>query len=306
MTRSVAAAAIAACLALASAALAQVPANLPPAEVARLSAIVKSQHRLNGDVPLPGAAATLHLGDKYYFLAPDEARQVLKEWGNHTVPGDNLLGLILPAGKAFTDNSWGAVVMFEPAGYVADTGADKADYSQLPDLVRLGEAAANRQRQADHLPAIHLVGWAQPPSYDKARHALTWARDLKFENQRADILSYDVRLLGRRGYLSLNLVSTMGQLAAVRDDVAKLAAAVTFSPGSAYGDYEAASDKKADFGVPELVSSGLGVAVVKVGAMVLLAELAKKLLLPVLVGLAIAGVWIRHRFAARRQPPSTA
>ena len=35
-----------------------------------------------GDVVLPNKVATLHLGEKYHYLAPEEANKVLQLWGN--------------------------------------------------------------------------------------------------------------------------------------------------------------------------------------------------------------------------------
>jgi uncharacterized membrane-anchored protein len=313
MTRFTGLAAVAAaCLALAGAAFAQQPAAAEPtaaekAEFARLQAIVKSEHRVTGDVPLLGTGATLHLGTRYYFLGPAETKQVLKEWGNPPEAVDGVLGIVFPAGKTFVDDTWGAVVTYENAGYVSDRDADKADYDKLIADIQRGEAEDNADRKKKGFVAGHLVGWAQPPTYDKARHLMIWARDIKFGAQTDDSLNYDVRLLGRKGYLSLNLVSTLSRLPAVRSDAAALAADAAFDPGSAYADYKAGSDKTADYGVAGLVAAGLGLAVAhKLGLLAVVALFAKKFI--VLIGAALVGgaAWVRRLFNRDKPPPAPA
>jgi uncharacterized membrane-anchored protein len=263
--------------------------------------VLKSQHRITGDVTLPGPKATLHLGEKYYFLGPDDARQVLKEWGNPPSAADGVLGIVFPADKSFVYDTWGAVITYEDAGYIADKDADKADYNKFVEDVRKSEPDDNAQRKKDGFAPIHLVGWAQPPSYDKARHYMIWARDLKFGDQQDDTLNYDVRLLGRRGFLSLNLVSTMSKLPTVRADAATLAGDAVFDPGSLYTEFDASKDKKAEYGIAGLVAAGLGLAAAqKFGLLAIILLFAKKFLVVILAGFAGAAAWVRRLF--NRQP----
>lgn len=217
-------------LSVAAAARADEPTPAQKAEIARLVGIARLQHRLSGDVALKAPQATLHLGHRYYFLGPEEAKQVLKEWGNPPSAAEDVLGIVFPADKSFLDDTWGAVVTYEQAGYIADKDANSTDYNKYVEEVQKGEDIENEARKKDGFPSIHLVGWAQAPSYDPARHYLIWARDLRFSGEKDDTLNYDVRLLGRRGFLSVNLVSKMPQLASVRADAASLAAAATFDP----------------------------------------------------------------------------
>ena len=48
-----------------------------------------------GTVTLPNKVATLHLGEKYHYLAPAEASQLLQMWGNP--PDETTQGAIFPA-----------------------------------------------------------------------------------------------------------------------------------------------------------------------------------------------------------------
>jgi uncharacterized membrane-anchored protein len=231
------AAATLACAVAPSAAFAQNDQAAEDAEARRLEGVLRAQHRLDGDVSVPGTNATLHLGKKYYFLKADEAKQVLTEWGNPPSSMEGVLGIVFPAGKTFLDEGWGGVVTYEPAGYIDDTDSETADYQKLLEDAQKGEDAENAERKKAGFASTHLVGWAQPPAYDKAHHYIIWARDIRFGDQKIDTLNYDVRVLGRQGYLSLNMISAISELPAVRADAAQLAAAASFDPGSAYADY---------------------------------------------------------------------
>jgi uncharacterized membrane-anchored protein len=302
MNRILRAAALAAATGLACASAARAadaaaaPSEADKAEIARLKGILEAEHPQFGDVRLPGPDATLHLGRRYYFLGADEAKQVLKEWGNPPSAAEGVLGIIFPAGKTFVTDTWGAVVTFEPSGFVTDKDADKADYDKLITDVQAGEAEDNAEMKKQGFPTSHLIGWAQPPSYDRQRHFLIWARDIKFSNATDDTLNYDLRILGRKGVLSLNLVSAMPKLAQVRADAAELAGDATFNPGSSYGDFKS-GDKTAAYGVAGLVAAGLGVAAAqKVGLLALIAVFAKKAIVLILAGFAGVAAWVRRLF----------
>jgi uncharacterized membrane-anchored protein len=304
--------AVAAGLVCAAAAVAQPAASPPPtdaqkAEVARLKRILDSEHPQFGDVRLPGPQATLRLGQRFYFLGAEEAKQVLKEWGNPPEQSEGVLGIVFPAGKTFAENTWGAVVSYEPSGYVSDKDADKADYDKMVRDEQASETDENERLKKQGFATAHLVGWAQPPTYDHGKHFLIWARDIKFSNEDADTLNYDLRILGRHGVLSVNLVSTMPKLAEVRADAAELAGAAGFDSGAAYGDFQAGKDKTAEYGVAGLVAAGLGVAAAqKLGLFALIAVFAKKAIVLIVAGFAAIAAWVRRLFGRGKAQPTAA
>jgi uncharacterized membrane-anchored protein len=284
------------CLLLASPALAaaqDAPADSPdPQRIALLKDILASEHPQKGDVHLAAAGTTLHLGDRYYFLGPADSKRVLVEaWRNPAGSADGVLGLIFPAGATF-DDSWGAVVTYEATGHVSDKDAATADYDKLLEQSRKDEGEVNAQRQKAGFPAIHLVGWAQAPTYDAASHSEVWARDIQFTGQSVDTLNYDTRILGRAGVLSLNLVSAMDALSQTRDAANELARNVAFDPGARYEDFQKGSDKEAEYGIGGLIAAGMGVAVAqKFGLLAALLLFAKK----GLVVIVAAGAWLMTR-----------
>ncbi len=262
-------------------------------ELDRFRDIYRSEHPKTGDVPLAAANATLHLGDRYYFLDAADAKRVLIEaWGNPPGSADGVLGVVFPKDKTFLD-SWGAVVTYDSVGYVSDKDAKSANYDKVLQQSRDDEDKGNQERAKSSAPPIHLVGWAQAPTYDPASHSEVWARDLKFGDQKVDTLNYDTRILGRRGVLSLNLVSTMDELALARAAANDLAHSASFDPGSRYADFSEGQDKKAAFGVAGLVAAGLGVAAAQKFGMLAILLLAAKKGAVVLVA---AFAWLSTRF----------
>jgi uncharacterized membrane-anchored protein len=257
------------------------PATIAPAGQA---AFEKGLHKRTCDVAVPGTDAVLHLGTKYYSLDASEAKDVLvRLWGNPPNSVDDVLGLVLPADKTVLDDSWGAVISWDDRGYVTDD-----------DDIRASEPDANAERQKAGYPGQHVVGWAQPPSYDKGNHSLIWARDFKIDGTPVDSLNYDVRILGRKGVLSMNMLWTMPHLAEVRAAATDFGRVATFNPGATYADYNSSTDKAAGYGLAGLVAAGVGIAVAKkIGLLALLLPFGKW----ILIGLAAVGAAFRGFFA---------
>ncbi|HEX8625449.1 MAG TPA: DUF2167 domain-containing protein [Allosphingosinicella sp.] len=279
--------------------LGQAPAADQKARERELIAILDSLHPASGDVAVPQASAVLHLGKDYYYLPADEARRVLVEgWGNPPETAEGVLGLVFPAGKTFLDDVWGAVITYDPVGYVTDKDAASIDYDSLVKEMKEGIEAANEERTRQGYPAQHLVGWAQAPTYDPRSHSLVWARNVQFEGQTENTLSYDVRLLGRKGVLSLNMITGMSKLGETRQAAAKFAGAAEFQTGSRYADYKPGTDKEAEYGLAGLVAAGAGVAVAKKAGLIgIILAFGKKFFVLILALVAGLGAWARRRFS---------
>ncbi|MBW8881041.1 MAG: DUF2167 domain-containing protein [Asticcacaulis sp.] len=271
-------------------------------EAAYEKSFMASLHPKTGVFAIPEAAAQLQLGDNYYFLGKADARRVLVEaWHNPPNQAEGVLGLVVPKGSTVFDE-WGAVVTYSKTDYVADGDADKTDYNKMMKDIQDAEPEENRQRQKDGYDPIHTIGWAQPPSYDHAAHTMIWASDLKVGDFPADTLNYDVRLLGRHGVLSLNMISSMRNLPDIREQAKRLALSGHFQAGSRYEDYRF-GDPKAAYGVAGLVAAGLGLAVAKkLGILAILLVFLKKGAVFLLAGLAAVGRWLSGVFGSKKKP----
>lgn len=215
-----------------------------------------------------GGQATLKLPEGYAYVPPKEANRVLKAMGN----GDEStrLGLILPPeGDSFV------VPRYIAAGYIKDEEA--ADWNADDLLAGLTEdnEENNKERAARGLPQMEIVGWNQKPTYDKASHRLVWAIEMadKGVAKAEHGANYNTYVLGREGYLSMNLVSDFGTLGANKPHVANLLAQTSFDDGKRYADFNATTDKVAEYGISALVT---GVAAKKLGLFAVIAAFVAK------------------------------
>src|SRR2546429_9951636 len=95
---------------------------------------------------------------------------------------------------------------------------------------------ANPERAKAGYATVELVGWAEPPRYDSVAHKLYWAKDLKFTDDSAHTLNYNIRVLGRRGVLVLNAVASMNRLQSRTRPMANGIGVVEFNGGHRYPD----------------------------------------------------------------------
>jgi uncharacterized membrane-anchored protein len=271
------------------------------------TALAAELHPRQGVVDLAAAKIRLNLGSDYDFLDAAEAKRVLVEgWGNPPTVAEGVLGMIFPHGKTFLDRDvWGAVITYEETFYVSDKEVAKSDYDKLLTDMRTGEDTANAERDKAGFAPVHLVGWAEPPSYDKAHHNLIWARDIRFGDAGGvDTLNYDVRHLGRRGVLSLNIVAEMPQLSEIRQAAHGLAATAEFNAGERYADYQT-GDKTAGYGLVGLVAAGAGLlAAKKLGLIAVILLFAKKGFVVILAAGAAIARWGRGLLGRKAPAPA--
>ncbi len=164
-------------------------------------------------------------------------------WGNPPMPDP--LGLLMPVNAGpLNPDSWAVIITYEEEGYVKDKDAEKIDYADLLKQMQKDTFEANKEREKQGYSKVELVGWAAPPHYDQGVHKLFWAKQLKFGDEKEDTLNYNIRILGRRGVLVLNAVSTMSQLPEIERNAPKILAAIDFNPGNRYADFSEASGDK--------------------------------------------------------------
>lgn len=263
-----------------------------------------SLHPVTGNVRIATANATLKLGSRYSFLDAKDAQRVLTDlWGNP--PDESVLGIILPGTDphvVLDRDAWAVVVNFVDDGYVSDEDATKIDYDEMLRDMKKTARDSNEERLKNGYPAIELRGWAEPPHYDARTHKLYWARDLAFRSAdgspAADTLNYGIRVLGRKGYLSLNAVAPIEQLAKVRADMPQVVAMADFDDGQRYADYKPGTDKLAAYGIGALIA---GVAAKKLGLLAIVAAFAVKFFKIGIVALVALGAVLKRFFSRKRK-----
>jgi uncharacterized membrane-anchored protein len=226
------------------------------------AAFVDSLKFQSGDVVLEEPDATLHVAGNWQYLAQADARRVLEDfWGNP--PDTGVLGLLVPKSPRLDEeHAWVVVVSYSDDGYVSDEDAAKIDYTDLLAQMQQETQDANEALKNEGYPTARLVGWAERPRYDATARKFHWAKEIDFDSSDSNTLNYEVRVLGRRGYLNLTAVAGMADLATVNSGMQEALALSEFNPGARYADYNAGTDKLAGYGLAALVG---GAAAGKLG-----------------------------------------
>jgi len=243
-------------------------------------------------VPLADQAI-LALPANYGFIPQRQAAALMSAMGNRT--GKDFLGLVVPRGA---DQNWFVAVVYEPAGYIKDDDARHWDAGELLKSLRDGTEAANAERAKAGIAPLEVTRWIEPPAYDARTHRLAWAAEARVKGS-ADTdptVNTNTYLLGREGYVSLNLVTRAASVETDRNAAHELLAAVEFNPGKRYADFNSATDKVAAYGLAALVA---GVAAKKLGLLALLAatflKFAKVIAIAGAAAVTAATRWLRRR-----------
>ena len=242
--------------------------------------------------------ARLNLPDGYVFIPPPEAERVMKALGN-TVD-DTFLGLVFPNGK----EHWFVVAEYQPSGYIKDDDAKDWDVDKLFDEIKNGTEAANKQRSDAGFPELDVVGWIERPQYDARTHRLVWSLSAKGRGAAANepqTINYNTYVLGREGYVSLNLVTDSDAIDVAKEHAKELLGATEFQSGKTYTDFAPSTDKVAEYGLAALIG---GLAAKKLGLFALGAAFLAKFAKVLLVGGAVAAGSVA-RFFRRKKPTDT-
>ncbi len=248
---------------------------------------------LTGEITLPGGKATLDVPENYYYLSPKDTKRVLEEaWGNPE--GELMLGMLFPQEYRVLDNaSWGVTIEYAEDGYVSDEDAAEINYDDLLEEMKGDTASESEWRQEQGYPSIELIGWAEQPYYDANTHKLYWAKELAFGTNEAHTLNYNVRALGRQGYLVMNFIANMGQLDEVNAARDEVLAMVSFNDGHKYSEFDPDIDKVAAYGIGGLIA---GKVLAKTGFLALALVFLKKFWFVILLPL----YWLKNKFFSKK------
>lgn len=206
-----------------------------------------------GSITLGDELATLNLDEGFKYLNNSEAQKILVEaWGN---PPQETLGMIFPDSvNPYFADGWGIVLSYEEDGHIEDEDAADIDYDELLESLREDAIASSEERRELGYGGYSLVGWAESPYYDQETKKLYWAKELAFDESDINTLNYDIRVLGRKGFLRLNAVASVDQLDIVKPSMQNLLGKVEFNDGNTYFDFNPEVDEVAAYGIGALVA----------------------------------------------------
>jgi uncharacterized membrane-anchored protein len=253
-----------------------------------------------GKIKPEGGHVMLNVPEGFKYLNKEQSKFVLtKLWGNPEESSSEVIGMIFPQDSGpFGDSSYAFVITYEEIGYVKDEDAGKLNYDDLLKDIQKDEKAENEKRVKAGYPAVHLVGWAQKPYYDGQRKILHWAKELKFgEDSDANTLNYEIRILGRKGMLSLNAVGKMYDLPLVNKDISKVLNVASFTEGNSYFDFNPKVDNVAAWTIGGLVAGKL---LAKAGLFALIAKFLAPLWKFIMLAFVGVGAWFKRRLGLKK------
>ncbi|MGI0117766.1 DUF2167 domain-containing protein [Zooshikella sp. RANM57] len=253
----------------------------------------EKMNRQTGTIILPNGVATLNVPNDFYYLSPKDAEVVLvKFWGN--VPGDTTLGMLFPASYTpFDSNAWAVEIDYEEDGHVDDEDAADIDYDDLLADMQSAVKEASKERVAQGYESIDLVGWAATPYYDSKGKKLHWAKELKFGDSEDNTLNYNIRILGRKGVLTMNFIAGINQLPQINNQLDTVLTMASFNEGQRYSDFDPSIDNVAAYGIGALIA---GKAASKLGILAGLLLALKKFWIVIVAGFVGVFRWIKARF----------
>lgn len=253
-----------------------------------------------GKIDADGGHVSLTVPAGFKFLNKEQSKYVITDlWGNPESQATDLIGMIFPENSnPFADSSYAFIVTYSEIGYVKDDDAKDIDYDEMLKNMQQEEKEENAQRVKAGYDPVYMIGWAQKPFYDDKRKILHWAKELKFgDEEKENTLNYEVRILGRKGLLSLNAVSTMSGLALVNNDIPKILDIASFTAGNKYSDFDPDLDEVATWTIGGLVA---GKILAKAGLFAVIVKFLAASWKFILLGLVPLGAWLRKKFSGRK------
>lgn len=206
-----------------------------------------------------GAEATAQVPAGCMFVGPDKADDFMLMTQNP--PAGNERGVILC--QRDTTDAWFVVFSFENSGYVKDDERDNLDADGVLGSITEGTNNGNAERRKRGWATLTVEGWVQPPFYDAATNNLTWSLSL-LDSDGDRTVNHSVRLLGRGGVMSADLVADHGQMASALPVFNQIVAGHTYKTGHRYSEWRA-GDKVAAFGLTALIGGGAVAVAAKSG-----------------------------------------
>jgi uncharacterized membrane-anchored protein len=233
------------------------------------------------------------------LLEHDEAKKLIEKGGG---TGEGVVALVLP--MFLPDQTWEMRIDYDDVGYVKDTDADELDPNELFNQYKQGTDEDNARRRAQGLSELFLDGWQQMPKYDKPTHRLVWGFNAHSVN--GPNVNFFTRVLGRNGYLSVDLIDDPDKIETAKGQAAGVVAGLRYKPGATYEDHKS-NDKDSGMGLKALVLGGAAVGVFKVakaGVLVKLLLIFKKGFIVVIAAIGAFFKKIFGRGGSKKTPPT--
>ena len=230
--------------------------------------------------------AKLTIPDQYVYL---DARNTSKFLELQHNLGNGREVMLAPR-----DLHWQAYLEFADEGYVKDD--EKIDAAALLKTLKENTERANAERQRRGWGALHLVDWATPPVYNTTTKRLEWATILESQDGRA--VNFSTKILGRRGFTSVIMVTDPANLSAAEGSLDNVLTGYAFNPGETYADWRS-GDKVAEYGLTALIVGGVAAVAAKKGLFSVLAGFLAVAWKFIAAAAVAAVAWLRRLFTKK-------
>ena len=255
-------------------------AQPPMTEQQKLQALWDGLEPQRGKISLPRGGATLDIPDGYAFYDEKDAKTLLVDiWGN---PPSPVMGIIMPTGEG----NWAVTIDYTEDGHILDEDAKDINYDDLLVQMKDDTRESSKYRVEQGYESVELIGWASAPFYDDVEKKLHWAKEINFGGAATNNLNYDIRVLGRKGYLEMSFLAGMSDLDNVKQSMPAVLAMAEFDRGSRYSDFDPDIDEVAAYGIGALVA---GKVLAKTGFLAVALLFLKKFWIYILIGLGALG-----------------
>jgi len=263
--------------------------------------ILKTFHYKTGKVSIGNNLATVDVPAGCLFLETTEARVLLEDiFGNMPNPG--CLGVLLSdTPNIFTGCTWLVDYNYNNDGHVDDDDAKDINYDDLLKQLKEETDEANPERVKLGYESVKMIGWAKKPFYDAINKKLHWAKELSFGGSEFHTLNYNIRVLGREGFLEMNIISGMTELTAVEKDINNILKSTNFISGSSYADYDSKTDKLAEYGIGGLIVGGI---LAKTGFFAKIGIFLLKFIKPLIIGVVALFGFIGKKLFGKKEAPT--
>lgn len=192
----------------------------------------------------------------YLFANKELAQKFLEKEGSST---HGVLGIIIPENKNEEDDSFSIISSYDDSGYVHDKDANDLKADEILKSCQEGTKQGNERRKELNIPPFYVGGWAEKPQYQKDKHQVVWAIEIKDQDTPqapVEAINYNTRILGRQGVLSMNLVTSLKKFPENKAKAMELLNKTEFTKGNTYGEYVEGKDKASGYGLTGLILGG--------------------------------------------------
>lgn len=198
---------------------------------------------------------------------------------------------------ASSADGWVAFFSYADSGYVKDD--EEIDANAILENIRSGTEAANKERRARGWSEMSVLGWSVKPEYDTQLKSLTWSILGEDTSTNEKIVNYNARLLGRRGVMSVVVVTKPKSLDSAIADFKGVVPGFQFAPGDTYAEYRP-GDHVAAYGLAALITGGAAAVAAKKGLFTVIGGFLAAAWKFVLAGVIALGAWFKSLLKGKK------